>query len=338
MHIVDLRSDTVTKPTAAMREAMARAEVGDDVLYEDPTVNELQRRSAELFGKEAALFVPSGTMGNLLAILSQTRPGDAIIISAQSHPYHHESANLSMVAGVLPHLVPTQDGLFTADEAAAWIVQTDDHHHACTTLISIENTANRGGGSIYTPEHTASIGRLARDRGLCFHCDGARIFNAVVALGVSPEDFGRHVDTLCFCLSKGLGAPVGSVLVGDGPTMDRAHRFRKMLGGGMRQAGILAAAGLYALENNVARLSEDHRRAAEFRRLLEGVPGIAFPHPSPTNMVYVQVTDAPTIVKRIAEKGVLAYDVGPNEIRFVFHLDIDDNGVGQAATAVRESL
>ncbi|MBI5094150.1 MAG: threonine aldolase family protein, partial [Candidatus Hydrogenedentes bacterium] len=292
MTTVDLRSDTVTRPTPGMREAMASAPVGDDVFGEDPSVNELQRRAAALLGKEAALFVPSGTMANLLAVLSQTRPGDMVILHRDAHPYNYESANLAMVAGVLPKLLGGDYGVMVPGDVRDNIVQSKDHHLAPTTLIAIENTTNRGGGAIYDIETVAAIGALAKERGLRLHCDGARIFNAVVATGVSAAKYASHVDTVCFCLSKGLGAPVGSLLAGTAATIDRAHRFRKMLGGGMRQSGILAAAGLYALDHHIERLAEDHARARRFRESLQGCSGLAFPLPSPPNIVYVDVADA----------------------------------------------
>lgn len=331
--IVDLRSDTVTQPTFAMREAMAHAEVGDDVMGEDPTVNALQRRAAEMFGKEAALFVPTGTMANLTAILAQTRPGDAIILSEDAHPYNFESANIAMVGGLLTKLVRAECGIMTCDDVAARIVQTKDHHFAPTTLVTVENTSNRGGGAIYPIETIAAIGVLARERGLRFHIDGARIFNAVVETGVSPKAYASHADTLSFCLSKGLGCPTGSLVVGDAEAIDRAHRFRKMLGGGMRQAGILAAAGLYALEHHIERLREDHARARCFREGIERIEGLGLPLPSPTNMVYVQAPDAPTFAQRLAEQGVRVLATGPDRLRAVFHLDVTDEGVEHAIEA-----
>jgi len=330
---VDLRSDTVTRPTAAMREAMARAEVGDDVFGEDPAVNALQRRAAELFGKEAALFVPTGTMANLTAILAQTRPGDAIILSEDAHPYNFESANIAMVGGLLTKLVRAEHGIMSCEDVAAKIVQTRDHHFAPTTLVSVENTSNRGGGAIYPIETIAAIGALAHERGLRFHIDGARIFNAVVETGVSPKIYASHADTVSFCLSKGLGCPAGSLVVGDAETIDRAHRFRKMLGGGMRQAGILAAAGSYALEHHIDRLRDDHARARRFRQGVERMPGLGLPLPSPTNMVYVQVPEAPTFAQRLAGRGVRVLVTGPDKLRAVFHLDVTDEGVEQAIDA-----
>jgi threonine aldolase len=335
MSVIDLRSDTVTRPTAAMREAMARAEVGDDVFGEDPLVNALQERCAEILGKEAALFVPSGTMANLLAVLSQTRPGDSVLLHEDAHPYNYESGNLGMVAGVQTRSVPGPLGIMDPADVAARIVQNPDHHYSPTTLIAVENTTNRGGGAIYPLNALKAIGQEARARGLRVHCDGARLFNAVVETGIPASAWAEHADTVSFCFSKGLGAPVGSILAGDAPTIDRAHRFRKMLGGGMRQAGVLAAAALHALDHHIDRLREDHRRAREFRRQLEGMPGLAFPLPSPTNIVYVEVPDAAAAVARLREEGVLVLGVSPDRIRVVFHLDVDDSGLEKAVDAFR---
>ena len=330
---VDLRSDTVTKPTPGMREAMAGAEVGDDVFGEDPTVNALQERAAELAGKESALFVPSGTMANLLAAVSQTRPGDTVILHADAHPFNYESGGLGMVAGLMTKTLPGDRGILNPDDVAAAIVRNDDHHFSHTTLVSIENTTNRGGGAMYPHATVETIGALARENGIRLHCDGARIFNAVVASGIPLADYTKACDTLSFCFSKGLGAPAGSILVGDRETIHRAHRYRKMLGGGMRQAGILAAAALYALDHHVERLADDHRRAQRFRTALRDVPGIAFPLGSPTNIVYLDVSDAFALAGRIAERDVFVIPVSPTRVRAVFHLDVDDRGLDRAIEA-----
>lgn len=336
-HPVDLRSDTVTRPTPAMREAMANAKVGDDVFGEDPTVNELQRRVAQMVNKEAALFVPSGTMANLLAIKSQTQPADTAILHEDAHPFNYESGGIAMIAGVMTKTLGGEFGMLSPDSVKPALCLNPDHHYSPTTLITIENTTNRGGGAIYPIETVAEIGRIAREHGLKLHCDGARIFNAVVESGVPVDGYATHVDTISFCFSKGLGAPVGSVLAGPFETIDLAHRYRKMLGGGMRQAGILAAAALYALDHHIARLRDDHRRAREFRAALEGVHGIEFPLPSPTNIVYIQVSDAMEFIGHIAERGVYALPVGKSRLRFVFHLDVDDTGLARAIDAVRHA-
>jgi threonine aldolase len=333
--IVDLRSDTVTQPTPEMREAMARAEVGDDVLGEDPTVNDLQERAAKLLEKEAGLFVPSGTMANLLATLSQTRPGDAILIHRDAHPFNSESANLGMIAGALPRPLGGNQGILDPEEVERQVDSGDDHHHAPTTLVAVENTTNAGGGAIYPIETLAAIRSIADKHGLRVHCDGARLFNATVASGLDPADFARHAHTVSFCFSKGLGAPVGSMLVGDTETINRAHRFRKMLGGGMRQVGVIAAAARYALDHHVTRLAEDHARAARFRQALEDE--FTFPMPTPTNIVFVDLPDARAFVERLAHLGVLALATGPCRIRLLFHLDINDEAVDRAIEAFKKA-
>jgi len=318
-----------------MRAAMTQAVVGDDVFGEDPTVNELQRRAAKLLGKEAALLVPSGTMANLVSFLSQTQPGDSVILSEISHPFKYESGNLAMVGGLLTKTVSAPCGVLTPELIEPQITQIPDHHFSPTTLVAIENTTNGGGGAVYALETVTAIGALAHERGLKVHCDGARLFNAVVASGVSAADFARSVDTISFCLSKGLGAPVGSLVVGDTETIDKAHRYRKMLGGGMRQAGVLAAAGIYALDHHIDRLADDHRRAAHFRSALEGTAGLTFPLPSPTNIVFVDLLDAYAAVGQLAEQGVFCLPVSATRLRVVFHLDVDDAGVEKAINAFR---
>jgi threonine aldolase len=321
-----------------MREAMAHAEVGDDVYGEDPTVNMLQDKAAALFGKQAALFLPTGTMANLVAVLAQTHPGDTIILSEDSHPFNYESGNLGMVAGVMTHTTPGQHGILSPKHISERIRLSDDHHISPTTLVSIENTSNRGGGTIYPIETVAAIGKLARERGIRLHCDGARIFNAVVETNVSPAEYAAPVDTLSFCLSKGLGCPAGSLLVGDRDVIDRAHRFRKMLGGGMRQAGILAAAGLYALDHNVNRLREDHLRAADLLNKLTALDGVHFPAPAPTNMLYIQVEKAPALRDALAERGVLVNATAANMLRAVTHMDIHDEDVDYVVEAFRQAF
>ena len=335
--IVDLRSDTVTRPTAGMRQAMAEAEVGDDVLGEDPTVNALQERVAAMVGKEAALFVPTGTMANLVAVLAQTSPGDTIVLDETAHPFNYESGGLGMVAGLMTKTVRGDCGIMSPDKVEEALVLGKDHHFSPTRLVAIENTTNRGGGTVYPVETVAAISELVHGHGLRLHCDGARIFNACTAAGTDVKAFARYCDTLSFCFSKGLGAPVGSIVAGDAETIDAAHRYRKMLGGGMRQAGVLAAAANYALDHHVARLEEDHARARLFREGLEGVPGVAFPLPSPTNIVFLEVADAPAFVASLKEGGVLAGATGAKRIRVVFHLDIDDAGLEKAIGCFRET-
>lgn len=335
--VVDLRSDTVTRPSAGMRRAMAEAEVGDDVFGEDPTVNRLLAAAAERLGKEAALFVPTGTMANLLGFLSQTRPGDAVLLSEDAHPFRYERANLAMVGGLLPMTIPGPYGKIMPEALRARIVLSDDPHLANTTLASLENTVNRGGGACYTVAETEALCAAAHERGLRVHCDGARLFNAAVALGVEAAELARPCDTVSFCLSKGLGAPAGSLLTGPRETIRRALAFRKMLGGGMRQAGILAAAGLYALEHHISDLTEDHRRAREFRESLERA-GARIPLPSPTNMVYIETPDAAGVVARLRERRVLTLATAPDRIRVVFHRDISNTALHYAIGVLREVL
>jgi len=326
--MIDLRSDTVTQPSAAMREVMAKAETGDDVYGEDPSIFALQEKAAALMGMERALFVPSGTMANLIAYLCQTRPGDSIILHQDAHPYHYEGANFAMVAGLMAIPVAGDYGIIAPDTFAESICQIADPHFSHTTLLSLENTTNRGGGACYTVDAFAALSRIAREHQIAVHCDGARIFNAAIAEGVTPAAYATHCDSLSFCLSKGLGAPVGSLLCGSARLIQRALRYRKMLGGGMRQAGIVAAAGLYALEHYLGDLAQDHRRAAQFRDALES-RGIHFTLPSPTNILYMETDDPLATTVALAGHGVLVLPHEPRQIRAVFHRDISDDDLAQ---------
>lgn len=332
--IVDLRSDTVTKPGPAMRAAMAAADVGDDVMGEDPTVNALQERAAALLGKEAALFVPSGTMANLIAMLCATRPGDSVILAEESHPFHYEGANLARIAGLLAIPVPGALGKITPEQVHARVCQIDDPHFSHTTLLALENTVNRGGGACYTIDEFRATARAARALGLRVHCDGARLFNAAMATNTSARDFAAECDTLCFCLSKGLGAPVGSVLVGSRECMAQALRYRKQLGGGMRQVGVLAAAGLYALDHHVDALAEDHRRTRALREALAEA-AYTFPLPSPTNILYINAPDPFALVGALAAEGVYTLPHGADTLRAVLHRDIDDTALEHAIAVFR---
>jgi len=311
-----------------MRRAIYEAEVGDDVFGEDPTVNLLQEKAAERLGMEAALFVPSGTMANEIAIRCLTRPGDRVICEALSHIYLYEGAAPSVISGVLLGLVPATRGILNPVDVAAAIPPEDDVHIAPAALVAVENTANRGGGSVYPLQTLDALVVLARERRLKLHMDGARLFNAVVASGIPASRVVRGFDTACFCLSKGLGAPVGSLLCGSKDVIKDALRVRKMLGGGMRQVGILAAAGLYALDHHVDRLADDHRRA---RRLAQGLSNLGFPSETPeTNMVYAQVPHANRTVDRLAAEGILALALSDDRVRMVTHLDVDDAGIERA--------
>ena len=343
-NVVDLRSDTVTRPTPAMREAMARAEVGDDVFGEDPTVNRLQAMAADRLGKEAALLVPSGAMGNLAAVLSHCGRGDEVILGDQCHTYVYEAGGVAALGGVHPRALATQpDGTLALDDIQA-AVRADDVHFPVTRLICLENTHNRCGGAPLSGDYTRRVGALARDRGLQLHIDGARIFNAAAATGESARELAAPADSVTFCLSKALCAPVGSVLCGDGEFIRRARRVRKQLGGGMRQAGVLAAAGIVALETMIDRLVEDHARARRLAAELRSLPGATLDlDPPPTNMVYLRLStavpfDARGMVQTLADDNILALPVGPRRIRLVLHHDVDDDGVDRAVAAFRRAL
>lgn len=331
--LVDLRSDTVTRPTPAMRRAIADAVVGDDVLGDDPTVKRLEALVAERLGKEAALFTPSGTMANQLAIRCHTRPGDEILVEAGAHPYNYEAAGAAMISGVQIRTQPGDRGML-APASVATAFHPDDPHYAPLTLVCVEDTANRGGGTVWPLDRLDAVSAAARSGGAATHLDGARFFNAVVASGIPAARRARGYDTVSVCLSKGLGAPVGSLLAGPKDLLHVARRMRKALGGGMRQVGILAAAGLHAMEHHVDRLSDDHVRA---QRLAEGLRAAGYGAASPeTNMVYVTVPDGNTWVAALDERGIRTLAVGPGELRLVTHLDIDDAGIARTLAAFRE--
>lgn len=322
---IDLRSDTVTIPTEPMREAMAHAAVGDDVFGEDPSINKLQEMAAELTGLEAGLFVSSGTMGNLVALLTHCARGEEIIIGDTSHIFVNEAGSSSAVGGIHPHTVPVQaDGTLRTEDIAG-AIRSDDEHHPVTRLVAIENTQNRSGGRVLTSGYTRQVAELAHQNGLVLHIDGARIFNAAIAQGIPVVELTRHADSVSFCLSKGLGAPVGSVLCGSKTFIHTARRRRKMLGGGMRQGGILAAAGIYALEHHVERLGEDHDNARALAEGIARIPGLYVDAANvQTNMVYFDLTsdlsiDAIELCKRANSRGVKMFDVAARTIRVVTH-------------------
>ena len=342
--MIDLRSDTVTHPTPAMREAMARAEVGDDVYREDPTVNHLEAMAAELLGKESALFVPSGTMGNLIGVLGHCQRGDEVIMGHLGHTFLFEGGGVSALGGVFVHTLPNQpDGTLRLDDILA-AIRPPDVHHPITRLVVLENTHNRCGGVPLSVAYTRQVGDAIHARGLALHLDGARIFNAAVALGVTAKALAEPADTVTFCLSKGLCAPVGSVLCGSREFIERARRIRKQLGGGMRQAGILAAAGIVALETMIDRLAEDHRRARMLAEGLVRLPGISLPMGMPaTNMVFISLDeslpiDAPAFAARLANYGVRVGVVGVRQLRLVTHYWIGDAEVAQTLEAFRAVL
>lgn len=325
--IVDLRSDTVSKPTPEMRKVMAAAEVGDDVFQDDPTVNRLEEKMADVFGKEASLFVPTGTMANLVSVLAQTHPGETLLLHPDAHPFRAEAANVAVVGGLLVKTVPGELGIMNLEQLTGEIVRDDNVHHSETTLIAVENTTNAGGGNVYPLERIQRIGALAKENDMRVHCDGARIFNASVASGDTPARIVRDCDTVSACFSKGLGCPAGSIVAGEASIIKRARKLRKMLGGGMRQVGILAAAAEHAVDNHVERLADDHRHVQRFRDAFSSIEGISFPLPTPTNILYIDVDDAASFVGKLEEKGVRMLAFGPKRIRAVFHLDVDDAGV-----------
>lgn len=336
--IIDLRSDTVTRPTPPMMEAMARARVGDDVFGEDETVNALQEKIAGLFGMEAALFCPSGTMTNQIAIRAHTRPGDEVICDQLAHIYLAEGGGIAVISGASARLLNGANGRFTAAQVTDNINPVDDSHFPRTRLVAIENTANRGGGCCWDLDEIRAIRKVCDLNGLALHMDGARIFNAIVARGHSPRQFGALFDSISVCLSKGLGAPVGSLLLGKKEWIKSAHRLRKVYGGGMRQAGYLAAAGIYALDHNVDRLKNDHEKARIVERELRSARGVSSVLPAETNIVIFKLEPAVNIerlLQNLRKRSILAQKIGPQTIRMVFHLDIADAHMEVITSAIR---
>jgi len=331
---VELRSDTFTKPSPGMRRAMADADVGDDVFGEDPTVNALQERVAALFGKEAALFVSSGTMGNEVSIRSLTQPGDEVVIEEHAHIVLHEVSAPATISQVMLRPLPSNRGVLDPD-ALSEAIRPPTPLFAHTSLVCVENTHQASGGSVWPLDALRAVSKVAHERGCRVHLDGARIFNASIASGIAVSEFAAEVDTLSFCFSKGLGAPIGSMLVGSQAFIDRARKIRRMLGGAMRQVGVIAAGAAYALEHNVDRLAEDHARA---RRLAEGLagalPGCVDRAAVETNIVYADLgdLDAVAVSGAMWERGVRIYPYGANLLRAVTHLDVDDDGIERAIT------
>lgn len=344
MEYVDLRSDTVTKPTPEMREAMAEAEVGDDVFGDDPTVNRLEAMAAERLGKEAALFVPSGTMGNLIALLVHCQRGDEVILGNKSHIYLNEAGGMAALGGIQPCPIPNQkDGTLSLEDIRASI-RTEDVHHPITRLICLENTQNICGGVPLTAEYTRQVAEIARAHNLALHIDGARLFNAAAAQDVDVRDLAAPADSVMFCLSKGLAAPIGSMLVGTHKFIARARHIRKMLGGGMRQVGVVAAAGLISLEKMTLRLNEDHLRAKKLAEGLRRLPGILLDEGTPyTNMVYFNLAaslplNAWELTARLKERGVLVDAESERRFRLVTHYWVDDAAVEKAVEAFAQEL
>ncbi len=338
--MIDLRSDTVTRPTPEMRRAMAEAEVGDDVYGEDPTVNRLEGRAAELFEREAAIFVPSGSMGNLICVRIHCDHGHEVICESRGHIYNFEMAAVTAVAGCLVRPVATDDGVLTWSHIEP-AIRPKVYYRAQTGLIALENTHNIAGGRVLPTEVQEEICDRAHERGLPVHLDGARIFNAAVALGRSVAEITRKVDSIMFCVSKGLGAPVGSLVVGSRVFVEKARVYRKMFGGGMRQAGVLAAAGLVAVEKTPPRLIEDHRRAKRLARALAEIPGLRInPGEVQTNILVFDVSGtglaSTVLAERLKERGVLAGAIDPQTMRMVTHFDVNDEGIDRALRAFEQ--
>lgn len=343
MRIIDFRSDTITKPTEEMREAMFKAEVGDDVYGEDPTINRLEEMAAKLVGKEAALFVPSGTMGNQLAVLCHTQRGEEVILEERSHIYNYEVAGIAFLSGVQARIVKGNNGIMSAKDVENAIVADGDIHHPQTGLICMENTHNMAGGIVVPTESMKEVYDLAKKYNLPVHLDGARVFNASTSLGCDVKEITRYCDSLMFCLSKGLCAPVGSILAGSKEFINKARRYRKMLGGGMRQAGILAAAGLLALTSMVERLPEDHRNARLLAEGLKGIKGIQVNIDTvQSNILMVDLTtteyDSVSLVARLKEQGILASDINSSRIRFVTHKYISQDDIEYTVDSIKKVL
>lgn len=337
--MIDLRSDTVTRPTKEMLNAMMHAPVGDDVFGEDPTINKLETMAAEMFGMEAGLFCPSGTMTNQIAIKLHTQPGDEIICHEYSHIYNYEGGGLAANSGCQTRLLKGERGFISVKDVEANIGNPNDVHAARTSLVSVENTVNKGGGSCYDFSTLEEIGEIARKHNLAYHIDGARLFNALVAKNQKAEDYGKLFDTISICLSKGLGCPVGSLLLGSNDHITQARRIRKRFGGGMRQAGYLAAAGIYALENHIDRLDEDHEKAQVLKSALEKCSWVDRIEPVETNIVIFYLKEGmsqETFMNTLKENGILAVSMDQGKLRFVTHLDINSTQISQVSNVLEK--
>jgi threonine aldolase len=340
--IIDLRSDTVTRPTPGMRAAMQAAEVGDDVFGEDPTVNHLQERVAALLGKEAALFVPSGTMSNQICVKAHTQPGDELLCEAGCHIYNNEAGGPAVLSGVMCRTIAGDHGVLDLSQLEDKIRPVDDHM-VRTRLVALENTHNRGGGRVYPLEKIRAISSWARLQGLLMHLDGARLWNAIVATGIQAVEWAKHFDSVSVCFSKGLGAPIGSALAGTQEFVTRARRIRKLLGGGMRQAGIAAAAALYALEHHAERLAEDHRNAQVLAQAIADTPGLRLDPPQvETNLIWFEVDPEFATAKEVAanlqQRGILVSAAGRYRLRACTHLDVSAAQAERAASTIRQAL
>lgn len=334
---IDLRSDTVTKPTPAMLEAMFSAQVGDDVFGEDPTINRLEEKAATMFGLEAGLFCPSGTMTNQIALKAHTVPGDEVICDRTAHVYNYEGGGIAFNSGSSVRLLHGGRGRFTAKDVIENI-NPDNVHNPVTSLVVVENTSNKGGGSIWDFNEILKIRKVCDDNKLALHLDGARLFNALVVTGEKPIQYGKTFSTISICLSKGLGAPVGSLLLGNTTLIKKARRIRKVFGGGMRQAGYLAAAGIYALDHHVERLRDDHKRAAELAGFVGNLPFVKEVLPVETNIIVFTLDDSITekeFLGKTADKGLRAVDFGKQTIRMVTHLNFDDNQLTETISILK---
>lgn len=333
---IDFISDTVTRPTPGMLETMMAAKTGDDVFGEDPSVNELETLAAGMFGMEAAVFCPSGTMTNQIAIKCHTQPGDEVICDENAHIYQYEGGGISFNSGASVKLIHGDKGRITAEEVKA-AINPDDNHRAHTSLVCLENTSNRGGGSCYDFEEIKKIGKVCTENDLKFHLDGARLFNALIAKKETPKQYGDVFDSISICLSKSLGCPVGSLLIGKKDFIKKARRIRKVFGGGMRQAGFLAAAGIYALKNHVERLSEDHLHAKQIAEAIAKKDFVKFVLPAETNIIIFELKDeltAPQLVSKLKEQNIRGYAIAPNRVRLVVHLDITKEMVGKTVDVI----
>ena len=340
MRTIDLRSDTVTKPTPAMRQAMANAEVGDDVLGDDPTVRRLEEQTAAILGKEAALFVPSGTMSNQIALKTHTQPGDEILVDANAHVYYYEAGAPAALSGVMCRLLPAKNGIFSADDVRS-AIRPADIHFPTTRLLWMENTHNRGGGTIWPIDKLSQAAKATRELGLALHLDGARLWNATAATRISEKEYASYFDSVSVCFSKGLGAPVGSALAGSHDFIRRARRIRKQFGGGMRQAGIIAAGALYALENHRSRLVQDHENIKALAKGLSKIPGLVVDSNMPdTNMLWFKVTrmPAPQFCTLLKESGILMLALGSDTMRAVTHLDVNSEDIQHVIEIIQNRL
>jgi threonine aldolase len=340
---IDLRSDTVTKPTPAMRAAMSAAEVGDDVFGEDPTVNRLEQRVADLLGKEAALFVPSGTMSNQIAVKAHTQPGDELLCDLNCHIYNYEAGGPAVLSGVTCHTLHGDFGILDLSHFENTIRPSQDNHLVHTRLVCLENTHNRGGGKIYSLTKIEAISRWARENGLAMHLDGARLWNAIVATGIAARQWAQHFDSVSVCFSKGLGAPMGSALAGPRDFIAKGRRVRKLFGGGMRQAGVAAAACIYALDHNVERMAEDHANARLIAKAIAETPGLRpYPPEIETNLIWFRVEPtlgpAKDIAAKLKEHGILVHVAGPQTLRACTHLDVSAAQAERVAETFRKAF